>query len=69
MFNAGTSDTVEHARLSDTEVRTLGIQHPDIETRAWFGRDEDGRSILRTAVVGSREEIEARSSEDDDADD
>ncbi len=39
--------------LSDTEVSTLGILHPNIETRAWFGKDEDGRPILSTAVVGS----------------
>jgi hypothetical protein len=50
--------------LSDTEVRTLGIQHPDIETRAWFGRDEDGKPILRTAIVGSTDEIEGRSPPD-----
>jgi hypothetical protein len=55
-------------RLTDTEVRTLGIQHPEIENRAWFGRDEDGKPILRTAIVGSTEEIEGRSPPESDDD-
>jgi len=54
--------------LTDTEVRTLEIQHPHIQTRAWFGQDEEGRAILRTAIVGSAEEIAARSPPESDED-
>jgi hypothetical protein len=55
--------------LSDAEVRMLGIQHPDIETRAWFGTNEEGRPILRTAIVGSTDEIESRSAPESGDDD
>jgi hypothetical protein len=54
--------------LTDAEARTIGIQHPDILTRSWFGRDKDGRSVLRTAIVGSKDEVDARSALSDSGD-
>jgi hypothetical protein len=47
--------------LSDAEARAIGTQNPDIQTRSWMGRDKEGRAILRTAIVSSTVEVEARS--------
>jgi hypothetical protein len=46
--------------LTDAEARCIALQHPNIRIRAWFGMDSAGKPILRSAIVGSTEEINAR---------
>jgi hypothetical protein len=53
-------DPLNAITLSDSEVRTLSLQHPRIETRDWFGFDANGNMILRSAVVNSVDEISGR---------
>ena len=59
-------DFVPESLLTDAEAQSLSIQHPEISTRAYFGRDEDGRAILRTVVIGSiQDEGSSQSSADE----
>jgi hypothetical protein len=44
---------VPEGLLTDAEARSLSIHHPEITTRAYFGRDAAGRNVLRTVVIGS----------------